>query len=73
MSVQQMIEEARTLSIDERKQLVKALVDLLTEPLEAPKKKRSLREFRGLGAHLYDGTDAQEHVNQLRSEWDDRP
>jgi hypothetical protein len=72
MSLQEIIQEARTLSVDERKQLVKALVDMLTESAQ-PKPKRSLREFRGLGAHLYDGTDAQTYVNQIRGEWDDRP
>lgn len=74
MSVQEMIQEARTLSLDERKQLVKALVDMLTEPSQpVPGHKRSLREFRGLAAQLYDGTDAQAYVNQIRSEWDDHP
>lgn len=72
LSVQAMIQEAKTLSIDERKELVKAIVDMLTEPQQT-KSKRSLREFRGLGAHLYDGTDAQTYVNQIRSEWDERP
>ena len=74
MSVQEMIQEARTLSVDERKQLFEALADMLAEPSQASsKRKRSLREFRGLGAHLYDGTDAQAYVNQIRREWDDRP
>lgn len=74
MSLQELIQEARVLSIDERKQLIKALVDMLAESATAgPQRKRSLGEFRGLGAHLYDGTDAQDYVNRLRSEWDDRP
>lgn len=74
MSVQEMIQEARKLSVDERKQLMKALVDLLDEPPAHRKQiQRSLRDFRGVGAHLYDGTDAQEYINRLRSEWDDRP
>ena len=74
MSVREMIQQARALSVEEQKQLAKALVDMLAEvPQSASHQKRSLREFRGLGAHLYDGTDAQHHVNQLRSEWDDRP
>jgi hypothetical protein len=73
MSVQEMIQAARTLSVDERKQLVKALVDMLAEsPGTRPNYKRSLRDFRGLGAHLYDGTDAQQMVNQARAEWDGR-
>ena len=72
MSVQELIEEAKALSTIERKELIKALVDMLAdEPV--PPQKRSIREYRGLGAHLYDGTDAQDYVNQLRSEWDERP
>ena len=74
MSVQEMIQEAQTLSVDERKQLIKALVDMLADSSPTrSKRKRGLREFRGLGAHLYDGTDAQAYVNQMRSEWDKRP
>lgn len=32
----------------------------------------TLKDFRGVGEHLGD-MDAQESVNQLRDEWDDRP
>jgi len=74
MTPQEILEKAQKLSVDEQKQLIKLLVDHLGEPpQEAPKKQRSLREFRGAAAHLYDGTDAQEYVNKLRSEWDARP
>lgn len=69
MSVQDMIQEAKNLTIDERKMLIKALVDMLGET-ESVSSYRSLRDFKGLGAHLYDGTDAQAHVDQLRDEWD---
>ena len=31
---------------------------------------RSLLELEGLGAEIWAGMDAQEYVNQLRSEWD---
>ena len=34
---------------------------------------RSIMEFRGVGKDSWDGTDAQEYVNQLRGEWDERP
>lgn len=34
---------------------------------------RSLLELEGLGAELWEGMDAQEYVNQLRDEWDNRP
>jgi hypothetical protein len=73
MSVQTIIEEARALSLDEQKRLIKLLVDLVAEPREdTPARKRSLLEYQGLAAHLYDGTDAQEHVSMLRNEWDER-
>ena len=36
-------------------------------------KTRSLLELEGLGAEIWEGVDAQEYVNQLRSEWDHRP
>lgn len=71
MSVQDMLREAQKLSLEERKELVKALVDTLIEPAPQSQQRVSLRSFRGIGAHLYDGTDAQDHVDQLRSEWDD--
>ena len=72
MSVAEIVQQAKSLSHKERKTLVKQLIDLLADE-PSHEQKRSLREFRGAGAHLYDGTDAQEHVNQLRSEWDNRP
>jgi hypothetical protein len=74
MSVEAIIEEARKLSRDELKELIKALIDIDSKPQpESPQKRRSLREFRGLGKEIWDGIDAQEYVNKLRSEWDDRP
>ncbi len=73
MTIQEMIQEARTLSVEERKQLIKALVDIVNEPEAAPRKKRNIMEFVGLGAEIWEGIDAQEYVNQLRSEWDHRP
>ena len=77
MSLQEMILEARKLSPEERKQLMHVLVDMMDDTSldldESGYSKKSLLDFRGLGAHAYDGTDAQEYVNQLRAESDDRP
>ena len=69
MTIQEMIQVARTLSVEERKQLIKALEKMGDD---APKK-RNLLELAGLGAEIWEGIDAQEYVNQLRSEWDHRP
>ena len=70
--VEEMIQEARTLSVEERKQLIKALVDIVNEPEEAPKK-RNIMEFAGIAAHLADEEDPQDYIKRLRSEWDERP
>jgi hypothetical protein len=69
MSLPELIEEARTLSLEERKQLMKALVDMWTETPK-PQPKRSLRELRGLGKEIWAGIDAQDYINQQRDEWD---
>jgi hypothetical protein len=75
MTIQEMIQEARTLSVEERKQLIKALaaMDILEKSQTETPKKRNIMEFLGLGAEIWDEIDAQEYVNQLRSEWDHRP
>jgi hypothetical protein len=74
MTIQEMIQVARTLSVEERKQLIKALVDIVNEPEEAEKpKKRNIMEFAGIAAHLADEEDPQDYIKRLRSEWDERP
>lgn len=70
MTLDDIIKEIKTLSQEERKRLIYTLVDTLGDP---PAKPYSVLDFAGIGAELYDGTDAQDYVNQLRSEWDDRP
>ena len=70
MTFEALIQEIQTLPVDERKQLVMVILDSLTEP--QPVKTHSVLEFEGVAAHLRD-MDAQEYVNQLRHEWDDRP
>ncbi|MCW3056006.1 MAG: hypothetical protein JWN14_5176 [Chthonomonadales bacterium] len=35
--------------------------------------KRSIMELHGLGKELWQGIDAQKHVDELRNEWDQRP
>jgi hypothetical protein len=75
MTVADILEQAKSLSIHERKALVKLLIDTLNAPTpdaSAPKK-HSILELAGLGEEIWRGIDAQEYVNQLRSEWDHRP
>ena len=48
--------------------------DLARQSLgEESNPKRSIMELHGLGAEIWEGIDAQEYVNDLRSEWDHRP
>jgi hypothetical protein len=70
MTIQEMLQEIPTLTIAERKRLMLALVDSFVESPEP--KKHSILELDGLGAEIWQGIDAQEYVNQLRSEWDNR-
>ena len=69
MNLTEIIRQAKTLSGQERKELVKLLVDSLDVHEAAPYPQRRLSELRGLGKEIWEGIDAQEYVNQLRSEW----
>ena len=71
MTIQEILQEIPSLSLEERKQLIHALVDSLGETVAA--KPYSILELEGLGAEIWEGMDAQEYINQLRQEWDDRP
>jgi hypothetical protein len=71
MSIQEMIEQAKALSPQERKELAKSLIDMMDAGTAHPQ--RRLSELRGLGKEIWAGIDAQDYVNQLRDEWDQRP
>jgi hypothetical protein len=74
MTLEMIMREIRTLPVEDRKQLISLIVDTLTEPQTGPaQKQRSILEFEGIGAELWEGVDAQEYVDRLRSEWGDRP
>jgi hypothetical protein len=51
--------------------IAKVSYDLAENEAEAPK--RSIMELHGLGKEIWEGIDAQEYVNELRSEWEHRP
>jgi len=36
-------------------------------------RKRNIMDLHGLGAEIWKGVDAQEYVDELRKEWDERP
>jgi ribosomal protein L7/L12 len=73
MTIAEILQQAKKLSVQERKELVKLLVDSLDVPEAVPRQQRRLSELRGLGKEIWEGIDAQEYVKQLRSEWDGHP
>jgi hypothetical protein len=57
----------------DRQRLMQELVQMqqgLISVSETPM--HNILEFEGVGAEIWDGIDAQEYVNQLRDEWDER-
>lgn len=69
MTIGDILEQAKALSVQERKTLVKLLVDTLDTPPPASARHR-ITELRGLGKEIWAGIDAQDYVDQLRNEWD---
>lgn len=67
MSVQEMIQEAEKLTIQERQQLIQAL-----EAMSTQDKTYKLSDLRGLGAEIWRDVDVDAYINQLRDEWDNR-
>jgi hypothetical protein len=69
MTVLEILSQAQSLSQQERKELVKLLVDSLD--VGQAESSRQLSELRGLGKEIWKDIDAQDYVNQLRDEWND--
>lgn len=70
MTIETMIKEIQTLSVEDRKRLITIIEDTLKE--ESPELPlHDIRELRGLGKEIWEGIDAQEYINQMRDEWDD--
>ncbi len=67
-SIEQLYEEQiRRLTPEQKLRLIALIASELAEGL--PKRpKRSIMELHGLGAEIWQGIDAQEYVDQLRSE-----
>ena len=75
-SVEQLYEEQiRSLTPEQKLRLITLIAGELTEQIHTlpQPRRRSLMELEGLGAEIWQGIDAQEYVDQLRSEWDTKP
>ena len=67
MTVTEILEQAQSLNLPERKELVKLLIDTLDSP---PSTARRLSEIRGLGKEIWVDVDVQTYIDQMRDEWD---
>jgi tripartite-type tricarboxylate transporter receptor subunit TctC len=64
-NLEALIEAAKHLSDEERKQLVEALHPRLESP-----QLRHITEMRGLGKELWQGIDPEDYLNTERDSWD---
>ena len=65
---QHVLGQAERLSPDDQLRLVEELAAHVRRQVRRDKK-HSILELRGLGKEIWQGIDAQEYVNQERSEW----
>ncbi len=71
--LQQVLQEIEQLTPEEQLEVIShAAEQLKRRTALQTQSKRSWRELRGIAPNLLGGQDAQEWVNQLRREWDDR-
>jgi len=71
MTLQEIIAEARKLSIEERQQLMRVLMDLPEPEVSEVTQQYSILDLAGLGAEIWQDIDAQAYIDTLRDEWDD--
>lgn len=71
MTINEIWEQAKILSPEERDELVRRLLSLHTE-IPDPDHTHDILEFEGIAAHLTDDEDPQVYVNRIRDEWDNR-
>ena len=67
MTITEILEQAKLLSAEERRELATLLFNLPDNIDQHPK---HLSDLRGVGKDLWVGIDAQDYVNRIRDEWD---
>lgn len=69
--VESLYQQIQELPVEDQLQLLALIAQGLAKP--AADKRKRLSDLQGLGKEIWQGIDAQEYVNQLRREWDERP
>lgn len=65
MTLQEIWTQASALSLEDRRELIKLLVDSLTDD-QTDEPGYDILDFVGVGAEMWGGVDAQAYVNELR-------
>jgi len=75
-SIERVLSEIEQLTLVEQMQVLEYLVKQMKQSVESVamsiEAKHKITDFYGMAPNLLDGMDAQEWVNQLRDEWEDR-
>jgi hypothetical protein len=76
LSSERVLSEIDQLTLVEQMQVLEHLVKQMKQSVETvaitPKPKYKVTDFDGIAPNLLEGMDAQEWVNQLRNEWEER-
>jgi hypothetical protein len=76
VSIERVLSQIDQLTLVEQMQVLEHLVKQMKQSVEAvavtPKPKYNVTDFYGIAPNLLEGMDAQEWVNQLRDEWEER-
>jgi len=70
--LQQVLQEIEQLTLEEQLEVISHTTEQLKRRAEGKQTKRSWQELRGIAPNLLNGKDAQQWVNELRDEWDER-
>jgi hypothetical protein len=71
-NLQMILQQAEQLTPEEKLELIQQVAEGLKSDRIGSQPKRSWRELRGITPNILGGKDAQEWVNELRSEWNER-
>ncbi|HKV58988.1 MAG TPA: hypothetical protein VJO32_11935 [Ktedonobacteraceae bacterium] len=65
----EILNQARELSLEEQARLVEELATLVRSRIQAWPK-HSVLEFRGMGKELWQGIDVKQYIEEERNSWD---
>jgi hypothetical protein len=70
--LEEVLKQVEQLTPEDRRELIRQVSQGLADQPGSKRLKHRLSEFRGIAPDLLQSKDAQEWVNELRDEWDER-